>query len=250
MSDIVYVYVDDNKIIREIEFESNGDFVDYDLILIPKNQAQEVLTLKQKWIQNINSKQILSVLNKTPTGFTVLATTYIYYNDKDRSIKAFSPRRQPVFDNDETLHCGMAIVDDLVIGFRNGTKNSLNYKVNNVNYFLTLEEIERTVFTHNVLESIIVIDDYMLEETITDDTKMIVRYDGETLTVKKIKEVDDATHTLFFIDRYNKFKLYDRISFNLSSRDMISFPLNIKEEFFIISQYKKNMIFIRDHSHG
>jgi hypothetical protein len=247
MNDIVYVYVDHRKVIHEIEMEPNGKFIDFDLILIPYELAEDIIALKEKWIRNANSKRDFVILKQTPSGFFTAKTIYIYYNIDDKSIKAIS-RKQESLDNDKTLLSGLIEVDDLVMEIVTGKKNTLNFVVNDNDGYIFLQEKEKEKSHYAILDGVLLIEDYKIDSFITEDTSIEIRYNNEKIIVKKIKDIEetDIIYHLFFVNPYDKTLLYENISFSFKNEEELIIPLSINDEFFIMSQFKKYMAFIKE----
>ena len=200
MNDVIYVYVDKRRIIREIEFEPHGEFLKHDLVMIPKDKAGPVLELRERWNQNKNTKNNLFVLDNNTFDCNIKKVSYIYYHFKDKTIKAITPRKQENLDKDETLLSGLIIVDDLVMDFINGKRNMLDFTINDEGYFLVLNEVEREQNSFNVLDNVLLIEDYKLPEELSDDTQIEIIHEKDLLIIKKLKEPEDKIYDLFLVD--------------------------------------------------
>ena len=248
MSDIVFVYIDKKKIIHEIEFEPSGEFLDYDLIMIPREKASEIINLYERWKQNSNVKKNVFVLVNTPFECSVKKTTYVYYHFKEKTIRAITPRKQENLDNDKTLLSGLIVVDGLITEFINGKTNMLNFTVDDSGDFLVLNEIERENVKFNVVDNNLLIEDFSIGEKTTDETAIEITYKNKKLLIKKLRKIENRIFTLFFINSHDKTNLIETISFSFGDDELIIISLDIKEDFFIISEYKKNMVFKKEKS--
>ena len=127
MNDIVYVYIDDDNVIKEIHTTPQGTLMQYTLIMINRVDAEDLLNLKTRWKNNENTRKSKFMLVDKGGQYIVAKTTYIYYHYKTLTIQSISPRQQPDLDDKEELRYGIIIVDGIVKEFIEGTKNMLNY---------------------------------------------------------------------------------------------------------------------------
>ena len=99
-------------------------------------------------------------------NFTVEKSIYIYYHFKNKNIRSITPRIQQNLEEDESLRCGIAKVDYLIKAFIDGTKNMLNYKVNDDGGLLYIEEIKLELAEYDFLENIPLLEDYIIDKII------------------------------------------------------------------------------------
>lgn len=244
MDDLVYVYTDESNIIYDISFKPRGDLVQHKLSMIPRQKAQELISIYEKWQQNENYKKIKYILTNDIDGFGVAKTVYIYYHFKEKNICSITPRKQQSMEEEESLRSGLIIADSVIDEFIAGTKNMLNYKVNDSSALLTIEEIIQENIEIDFLNNILLLKDYTVDKN-NEEYNIEITYDGELLKIETKNKNDAIKYQLFFISRTDKTKLYETISFDFVDNSTIEIPLNIPEDYIVISSFNKSMKFDR-----
>lgn len=242
MDDIVYVYTDEIGVIYEIDFKLRGDLVQYDVSMIPRKKAQDIINLNEKRQQNANVKKNKYLLISDADNFTVEKLIYIYYHFKKKNIRSITPRIQQNLEEDESLRCGLTKVDSLIKEFIDGTKNMLNYKVNNDGALLYIEEIKHEFIEYNFLENIPLLEDYIVNND-NEDYIIEILYDNKTLKIQTTNKEDETTYQLFFVSKTDKTNLYASLSFNFIDDQTVEIPLSIPNDYIVISSFKKIMKF-------
>lgn len=242
MDDIVYVYTDEIGVIYEIDFKLRGDLVQYNVSMIPLEKAQDIIDLYEKRQKNANIKKNKYLLISDADNFTIEKTIYIYYHFKDKNIRSLTPRIQQNLEEDESLRCGIAKVDYLIKEFIDGTKNMLNYKINDDGALLYIEEIKHEFIEYNFLENILLLEDYIVDSN-NENYIIEILYDNKTLKIQTTNKEDTATYQLFFVSKTDKTNLYSSLLFDFTDSQTVEMPLSIPDDYIVISSFQKIMKF-------
>jgi len=252
MSDLIYVYTDENRIIHEISMEPCDYLLQCELYMIVPSKAPEVIKLYNLWKRNANIKKNKFVLYDEDGIYNIKKTFYVYYHFKEKTISSIVPRKQQIQDDDDTLKCGLVIVDELITEFINGTKNMLNYKINDDNSLLVMELIQLYGDDVNFYMMIPLIGDYIVSE-INNESIIDISYIGSSLTISTVVERDTNHHMFthgteyqfFVVDSIDKSILYYSFTFNFTDNRTIYTELMLPHNSMIISTHNKIMKFIR-----
>jgi len=244
MIDYVHVYIDNEKVIQEIEFTNITTFNQYEHIIISSNEAEEVYNLYRKWEQYASIKNNKFMLLEIDGTYRVKKAVYIYYHFKDKSIYSITPRQQETLDDDGDLRSGLVAVDELLEECINGTKSMINCRANTEGDILVFEEIPVVKLEFDVASSITLIADYEIKE-INDNAIIDIIYNGNELLINRInKGAINKKYELFFLNRFDKTIFYDSVFFMFTEdQEELLMPLTLDDNYMVISLYRNIMTF-------
>lgn len=245
MSNLVHVYLDDEKAIKEIEFSDEKTYDQYEHIAVPWNMSQEIIDLQHQWGQNPRIKQIKFIMVELDGSYCAKKATYVYYHFKEKSIRSITPRRHEAMDADTELRCSLVIVGGFIEECINGTKSMINFRVNADEDIAVIEEIQTTTGKFDFFSSIVFIKDYEIKEE-CENTAIEIVYNGNNLIIKRNDDsVIDTKFELFFMNRFDKTLFYDSLSFMfLKEQAVINVPLILDDNYMVISLYRNIMTFV------
>lgn len=242
----LYIYTDQDEMIQEIK-TSAKDKAELNEYLIPVDQGEEFLALKEKWNQAYGYKEP-HILLSNDGQFCPQEVMYVYYEKKKNTIKSIGSATQEYLDKDKNLIQGKTKRTPLIDGFMD-KKPFHNYKVKEGSPLLEFVE-------QDLNQEVEFKDMQLLKRSKIDfiekGREIELRYDRKRkeLLVHSVYKLPSSSIWLHFTKKNDRTVLYHSVNVKLEGETTLISNIDLPETFDVYSPLHNEHKFLYKEENG